>query len=154
VSSISREPNLAELRALVSFEEHIEECRTCRDALRYDYATPCRRGKKLEKEIYFYFSGRDDGMIYSTQPGEASRVRIEVPSWYRAVFQLLGVPGSRWRRLESKTTRECLNYPTEYPLLSSRNHESLFGVSESRLRRGGYRIVQLRKETVRYFIWE
>lgn len=81
VTTISREPNSAELYRLNAFERHVRRCDDCVTASNSHKFSEflCSRGRHLAENMLAWVVGASDGHTYSTIPCRTRYIRVEIP---------------------------------------------------------------------------
>jgi hypothetical protein len=81
VTTISREPNSAELYRLDAFERHVRRCDDCVTASNSHKFSEvlCPRGRYLAENMLAWVVGASDGHTYSTVSCRTRYIRVEIP---------------------------------------------------------------------------
>jgi hypothetical protein len=81
VTTISREPNSAELHRLDAFERHVRRCDDCVVASNSHKFSKvlCPRGRYLAENMLAWVIGASDGHTYSTASCRTRYIRVEIP---------------------------------------------------------------------------
>ena len=81
VTTISREPNGAELYRLDAFERHVRRCDDCVIASNSPKFSEvlCPRGRYLAENMLVWVVGASDGHTYSTVSCRTRYIRVEIP---------------------------------------------------------------------------
>ena len=81
VTTISREPNNAELCRLDAFERHVRRCDDCVTASNSHEFSEflCSRGQYLAENMLSWVVGASDGHVYSTVACRTRYIRVEIP---------------------------------------------------------------------------
>ena len=82
VTTISREPNNAELHRLDAFERHVRRCDDCLVASNSHKFSEflCSSGRYLAENMLAWVVGASDGHTYSTVSCRTRYIRVEIPS--------------------------------------------------------------------------
>lgn len=84
VTSISRGPNVQELRALQDLEEHLFYCRTCYVAQTSGRFISCRAGSEMSERLSKLLYRADSGKVYTRlSVSDTITERVEIPRFFR-----------------------------------------------------------------------